>query len=118
MSLWHEITDCCKALAMMMFWVFAAWVAFILWSGCGADNAGLMNFIPTRSFEARTQQELKDFIANQVSTSSENVQNELWPWMVAIMFVYGGGKISGMVMYAIQHRGLKRAINGGIDRPP
>ena len=86
-------------------------VLMALSSGC-AKTAGLLNFLPTRSSANRSAQEMKNFIAEQVSMSSEHIQNELWPWMILIMAVYGGGKISGMVMYWLQQRGLKRAING------
>lgn len=62
---------------------------------------------------ATSSQELRDFVAETVHASTENIQNELWPWMILLMSVYGVGKISGMVMYWLQHRGLKRALNGG-----
>ena len=64
-----------------------------------------------------SSQELRHFIADQVTASTKNIQNELWPWMVLIMAVYVVGKASGMIMYWLQHRGLKRAINGGASRP-
>ena len=61
---------------------------------------------------ATSSQELRDFVAETVHASTENVQNELWPWMVLLMSVYGVGKASSMIMYWLQNRGLKRAING------
>lgn len=61
-------------------------------------------------------QDLRDFVAETVHASTRNVQNELWPWMVFLMCVYGVGKISGMVMYWLQHRGLKKAIDGGLKK--
>lgn len=62
-------------------------------------------------------QDLHDFVAEVVHASTKNVQNELWPWMVLLMSVYGVGKASSMIMYWLQSRGLKRAINGGHDAP-
>ncbi len=82
-------------------------------TGC-LGSRGLL----TRGDSVRGDQELKHFIAEQVTASTENIQNELWPWMVAIIIIYAVGKISGMIMYGLQQRGLKRAINGGTMRSP
>ena len=58
-------------------------------------------------------QDLRDFVAEAVTASTENVQNELWPWVVLLMSVYAVGKASSLAMSWLQHRTVKRAINGG-----
>lgn len=82
----------------------------ILLSGCG--TTGLLNYVPTRSFVDRSKMEMREFITESMEASSENIQNELWPWMILIMVVYGVGKISSTILYFFQNRGLKRVING------
>ena len=62
-------------------------------------------------------QDLRDFAAETVHASTENVQNELWPWVVLLIVLYVVGNISKMVMGWLQHRVLKKAINGGRPKP-
>ena len=83
-------------------------VGGLLAAGCGLLLPGCLG----THGAATSSQELRDFVAETVHASTENVQNELWPWMITLMCVYGVGKISSMVMFWLQNRRLKRVMNG------
>lgn len=99
----------------MFLWAFLTAGIIYSCAGCestGSAGVGLLNFLPSRSYSARQQTELREFIAETVDASSQNIQNELWPWMVLIMVVYGVGKLSSTIMAFSHHKSIKKAVNG------
>lgn len=115
MSLYRDVL---RPLAEMLFWILAVWGVILLLAsamGCSGPQ-GLLNYIPTRSFEQRTQQELKDFVAETVANSSSSVTNDIVPLIWGGGIMYLGAKLMTTVTFWFQNSKIRKAINGGVRR--
>ncbi len=71
----------------------------LLFSGCSGP-AGLLNLVPTRTFENRQSQEMRDWIAGQITQNTEAITNEVWPWIVGLVLIFGLSKLAdGMALW-------------------